>query len=224
MNSRLLPFHPSHISRACTRPYRRSTLDLISSSVRRHHTGVADKDQTTPLPPSFRSLYRLFLRATSASVLAHPKATNRLRRLWRPIFDEAARVIRQIDDDRLPASQRNSLVRWYMRWERRVDNTLSLLYRSAVSGGLPHRVTQNLSHMIDANATLRSPIQPSKRPWRGQLPPDAPEYRIRPVKPLPPAQVEAGLHFHRARRLLGELVGMAEGWSGISLGRTQQRR
>ena len=105
-----------------------------------------------------------------------------------------------------------------------VDNTLSLLYRSAVSRGLPHRITQNLSHMSLIDAKIRNPIQPTKRPWRGQLPQNAPEYERQPIKPLTPAQVEHDSHYHLARRFLGELVGMAEGWSGISLGRTQQRR
>ena len=105
-----------------------------------------------------------------------------------------------------------------------VDNTLSLLYSSAVSRGLPHRITQNLSHMVLIDATIRTPIQPLKRPWRGQLPRDAPEYQRKPVKPLTPAQVEQDSHYHLVRRFLGELVGMAEGWGGISLGRTQQRR
>ena len=74
------------------------------------------------------------------------------------------------------------------------------------------------------DAKIRNPIQPTKRPWRGQLPQNAPEYERQPIKPLTPAQVEHDSHYYLARRFLGELVGMAEGWSGISLGRTQQRR
>ncbi|KAI8978224.1 hypothetical protein BD414DRAFT_421979 [Trametes punicea] len=179
---------------------------------------------TPPLLPSFRSLYRLFLRATSASVLAHPDATATLRKLWRPVFDEAVRAIRRIDDDSTPASRREILTRWYYRWERRVDNTIPLLYSSAVSRGLPHRLTQNLSQIIRANENLRDPSRPSQRPWRGQLSPDAPEYKRKPIKPIPAKQAELGMQFRIAPRLLGELVGMAEGWGGVTLGRTQRQR
>ena len=63
------------------------------------------------LPMKFRSVYRLFLRALSASVLHHPAATTNLRRLYRPVFVEAAAVCRSLDT---PAAQR-----WMSEWHQR---------------------------------------------------------------------------------------------------------
>ncbi|KAI0644933.1 hypothetical protein C8Q79DRAFT_912545 [Trametes meyenii] len=178
----------------------------------------------TPLPPTFRSLYRLFLRASAASVLSQPNATARLRKLWRPVFDHGVHAIRQMQDHRIPAARRDSLNVWYTRWEKQIDNTIELLYRSAISRGLPHRVTQNLHRIVQANQTLRDPLLPHKKPWRGQLPPTAPEYQRKPIRVLSPSQAELGALFRTAPRLLGEVIGMAEGWGGLSLGRTQRRR
>ncbi|KAI0764377.1 hypothetical protein BD413DRAFT_482581 [Trametes elegans] len=188
------------------------------------HLGTQETTTASPLPPTFRSLYRLFLRATAASVLAQPEATARLRKLWRPAFDHAVHIIRQMEDEKTPAARRDVLARWYSRWEARIDNTLTLLYSSAIARGMPHRVTQNLYRMIQSNQVLRDPSLPGKKPWRGQLPPDAPEYKVKPVKLLSPVQRELGQHFRCSPRILGEVVGMAEGWGGLSLGRTQRRR
>ncbi|KAI0667116.1 hypothetical protein C8Q78DRAFT_982785 [Trametes maxima] len=178
----------------------------------------------TPLPPAFRSLYRLFLRASAASVLSQPDATARLRKLWRPVFDHGVHAIRQMQDHRIPSARRDTLSVWYGRWEMQMDNTIELLYRSAVARGLPHRVTQNLHRIVQANQTLRDPLLPHKKPWRGQLSPTAPEYQRKPIKVLTPSQAELGALFRTAPRLLGEVIGMAEGWGALSLGRTQRRR
>ncbi|KAI9061447.1 hypothetical protein FKP32DRAFT_1575922, partial [Trametes sanguinea] len=175
------------------------------------------------LTSNFGSHYRLLRRAISASVLAHPDATSRLRKLWRPLFDEAARAIQQIEDEQAPLATHELLLHWYTRWEQRVDHTIPLLYSSAISRGLPHRITQNFRQMIRANQAIRDPTEPSKRPWRGQLPPDAPEYKPKAIKPLSEVHAELQHHFSLAPRLLGELFGMAEGWGGVSLGRTQRR-
>lgn len=50
------------------------------------------------LPSGFTSLYRIFLRATSASVLHHGPATRSLRRLYRPSFETAANAIRKLEN------------------------------------------------------------------------------------------------------------------------------
>ncbi|EIW54015.1 uncharacterized protein TRAVEDRAFT_153968 [Trametes versicolor FP-101664 SS1] len=195
----------------------------ILGSIRHTHGESAQPTLPSPLPPTFRSLYRLFLRATAASVLAHPDATSRLRKSWRAVFDHAANAVRQMEDARLSADQRDSLTHWYVQWESRMDNTISLLHSSAVSRGLPHQVTRNLSRMMDANCTLRDPSLPNKKPWRGQLSSDAPEYKRKRVKPTSPTQEEQKALFRACPRLLGDIVGMAEGWGGLSLGRTQRR-
>lgn len=74
---------------------------------------------TTPFSPHYISLYRLFLRSTAASVLADPEATSTLRRLWRPVFVQAAAVMRQLDRDDLPPEQREALTHWVTQWETR---------------------------------------------------------------------------------------------------------
>lgn len=243
----------------------------ILGPIRHTHGGSAQLALSRPLPPAFRSLYRLFLRATASSVLAHPDATSRLRKSWRAVFGHAANAVRQMEDARLSADQRDSLTHWYVQWESRgklvpgtpvdlpttltttlflprtmcalflkhcayyfavlpfytpvaVDNTISLLHSSAVSRGLPHQVTRNLHRMMDANSTLRDPSLPNKKPWRGQLSSDAPEYKRKRIKPTSPTQEEQKALFRACPRLLGEIVGMAEGWGGLSLGRTQRRR
>ena len=74
---------------------------------------------TTRLPADFTSLYRLFLRATGASVLNKGYPTQRLRRLWRPSFESAAQVVHRLQGALLQESERASLQRWYRMWEIR---------------------------------------------------------------------------------------------------------
>lgn len=75
-----------------------------------------------PLPPEFKSLYRLFLRTVSAAVLHHPQATRNLRRLWRPIFEVGAYVTKQHKKPVAKQSivpQRPFLGKWLKQWEQR---------------------------------------------------------------------------------------------------------
>ncbi|KAJ7840536.1 hypothetical protein B0H14DRAFT_2785033, partial [Mycena olivaceomarginata] len=72
-----------------------------------------------PLPSDFTSLYRLFLRTSSASVLHQNKSTKTLLR-------------------------RNEVEIWLQTWHLRIDNTLALLYTSCKTCGLSHRLTRNL--------------------------------------------------------------------------------
>ncbi|KAI0827682.1 hypothetical protein BC628DRAFT_149043 [Trametes gibbosa] len=213
---------PHRLLAADARPhlFRVSTLRRVAQNV---HTRARNTESPSPLPPTFRSFYRLFLRATSASVLAHPQATSRLRHLWRPIFDDAARAVRQVESDSLSTDQRAAVMRWYTQWEDRMDNTISLLCSSATSRGLPHRITHNLQQMALVNCTVRDPLRPPKRSWRGQLPPNSTEYQRKPKKPQTPTQTELYALFRTTPRLLGEIVGMAESWGRLSLGRTCRR-
>ena len=117
------------------------------------------------LPPEFKSLYRLFLRTASATVLHHPQATRNLRLLWRPAFDAAARVTNQYNDPRTDTAQRTLQGKWLKGWDQRskfyaktyvlfnkiihvVDNTLAMLYNSSQSRGLSHNLTRNLAHLV----------------------------------------------------------------------------
>lgn len=58
------------------------------------------------LPSTFKALYRLVLRASSASVLHQPTAKRNLFKLWRPTFDEAAQVIRNLQSHELNLVER----------------------------------------------------------------------------------------------------------------------
>lgn len=72
-----------------------------------------------PLPPSFTSVYRLFLRATSSSVLNHRSSTRRLRRLWRPTFSQAADVIRRLQSLSNTDKDAHVLTDWLKVWQER---------------------------------------------------------------------------------------------------------
>jgi hypothetical protein len=78
------------------------------------------------LPPTFTSLYRLVLRATSASVLHHTSATRGLRQLWRPTFQEASKVIRQLNDEFCEKAEREKSLEWLRVWERQSLYLVSL--------------------------------------------------------------------------------------------------
>jgi hypothetical protein len=69
------------------------------------------------LPSSFTTLYRLFLRASSASVLHHRAATGYVRTLWKPTFREAAVVTLKLQSQTLETPEREKLEKWRSRWE-----------------------------------------------------------------------------------------------------------
>ncbi|KAA1470506.1 hypothetical protein DENSPDRAFT_879758 [Dentipellis sp. KUC8613] len=99
------------------------------------------------VPSSFRSAYRLFLRAVSASVLHNKHAKRDLIRIWRPSFHDAAKVICKRDDRSLSAAERQRCEQWVDHWGQNLDNTMEFLLSSANSGGLAHKVTRNLSQL-----------------------------------------------------------------------------
>ncbi|THV06655.1 hypothetical protein K435DRAFT_644864 [Dendrothele bispora CBS 962.96] len=177
------------------------------------------------LPPSFTSLYRLFLRSTSTAVLHHKLARRNLRNLWRPVFVDAAKVSKQLQDPATSLSTRNDLQAWLDVWQRRMDNVLALLYSSSVSRGLPHQVMRNLNLLVyteHARASYkRLPV------WKPQLAPDAPEYRISPpsIKQMNKEERERRFKYFEdiARNTLGQVVKMAEGRDQIHLGRVRMK-
>jgi hypothetical protein len=72
----------------------------------------------TTLPFTFRSLYRLVLRACSSTVLHQPRATDRLRRLYRPVFNGAALKIQRYEAEQ-DAAKRVDIERWMLVWNQR---------------------------------------------------------------------------------------------------------
>ncbi|OCH93489.1 hypothetical protein OBBRIDRAFT_724673 [Obba rivulosa] len=177
---------------------------------------------SSPLPPAFTSLYRLFLRATAASVLHHRPAARRLRKLWRPTFEGAVRVIRKLESSEALGHEQQRLQRWYAVWEQRIDNTLSLLCTSADSRGLAHSLTKNLQQLYDQHADYQRSRLGTRSSWNPQLPPDSPEY-----KPLTGAKAIAVAKKREFRDrgwgALGEVIVMAEARQGMSLGRLRRR-
>ena len=82
---------------------------------------------THRLPPSFTSSYRLFLRASSASVLHHRVATHYVRTLWKLTFREAAVVIHKLQSPTLGNPERERLERWRCLWELSSESNVDVL-------------------------------------------------------------------------------------------------
>jgi hypothetical protein len=81
------------------------------------HLSIAVMGAAHKLPPPFTSSYRLFLRASSASVLHHRAATRYVRTLWKPTFREAAVVIHKLQSPTLGISEKEQLEKWRCLWE-----------------------------------------------------------------------------------------------------------
>ncbi|KAI0262211.1 hypothetical protein BC834DRAFT_925299 [Gloeopeniophorella convolvens] len=171
------------------------------------------------LPSSFKSLYRLFLRTTSASVLHHRAATRHIRQLWKPTFREAATVVCKIQHPSLKASRRARNESWLHLWEQSVDRTLALLSTSAQSRGLANNLTRNLSllHFRFQFYQQGRHYGHSQR-WQPQ------QGQYRPAKLPRPSDLKAHAFDDQCWGALEETVRMAEGKSGLSLGRMVFRR
>lgn len=85
---------------------------------------------SSALPSSFTSLYRLFLRTASASVLHHPPAVRHIRRLWRPFFEDGAQAAHLLarSDGASPEFMR--VRQWYNTFEQRSTPPCSSVYPS----------------------------------------------------------------------------------------------
>ncbi|KAL0955657.1 hypothetical protein HGRIS_001884 [Hohenbuehelia grisea] len=168
------------------------------------------------LPSALTSLYRLFLRTASTSVLHHRGATRNLRKLWRPTFVSAVQVIRQLEQAELGAARRAELEKWYATWDQRMDNTLALLCSSSLSRGLPHRLTRNLALLI-LGQHQRLSAQPVLR-WKPELIGVPTTISKKEEK-----QARWDEWDENAWAALGEVVSMAEARQKISLGRVTVR-
>ncbi|KAH9927812.1 uncharacterized protein B0H18DRAFT_932241 [Fomitopsis serialis] len=190
---------------------------------------------STRLPAEFTSLYRLVLRASAASVLNKGPATGRLRSVWRPGFERAAGVLHHLRGTSLTENERTTLQRWYSAWEVRMDKTLTLLSSSARSRGLAHHVTRNLSQLMWSydqalkHHTLWNQNIPRPR-WKPDLPPNHDQYKPAPIVPGSPMDIRMDVKSRRRQMSaelwysLGEVIMMAEGRDGLSLGRIKTRK
>ncbi|KAJ7672073.1 hypothetical protein B0H17DRAFT_184091 [Mycena rosella] len=168
------------------------------------------------LPSSFTSLYRLFLRTSTAAVLHQPRAAKNIRKLWRPTFDDGACVTAQLQAASLSAVQRSDLEIWLKTWHARVDNTLAMLYTSSKTHGLSHRLTRNLGLLVRAE---------QHRINRRRLP----EWKANPpanYNPERDLQLESKKQLEEAHAwdAIEEVVRMAEGRNEIVLGRISLKR
>ncbi|EKM81217.1 hypothetical protein AGABI1DRAFT_72102 [Agaricus bisporus var. burnettii JB137-S8] len=142
---------------------------------------------TTPviknLPADFRSFYRLFRRACSASVLHRSAETVALRNLYRYTFRRAGLVYMRYKTESPDDEANVKRKAWLDSWNQRMDNTLSLLYNSSHTRGLPHQITKYLGHFIFVQRFRHRHTKDQGLTWNPQLPRDSPEYKPRPKKP-----------------------------------------
>ncbi|KIM82415.1 hypothetical protein PILCRDRAFT_70613 [Piloderma croceum F 1598] len=177
------------------------------------------------LPPHFTSFYRLFLRATSAAVLHHSRSTRALRRVWRPTFHGAAEVIHRLQSCSRESPKRKELESWLKLWNARMDSTLNLLYSSSQTRGLSHELTGNMAEI--QHHYLKWAQRHFNGPWsiwKPQLDPTDPAYSpmhiIEKSRQRGERKKQRQSVFDRnAWGALGEVVRMAEGRDGVSLGR-----
>ena len=105
----------------------------------------------------------------------------------------------------------------FLNLNRTVDNTLSLLYTSATSRGLAHKLTRNmhaLSHR--RKGWLHTAYERTGAPWRPTGVPMQPKPNKRQTDRNEPGEL--------AWNMVGEVVRMAEGRDQLTLGRVPPRQ
>ncbi|KAF8957341.1 hypothetical protein BDZ97DRAFT_112138 [Flammula alnicola] len=169
------------------------------------------------LPASFRSLYRLFLRTSSAVVLHHPRASRNLRRRWRPVFDEAAKVTREVQHDSYSSERSKDRVEWLKTWHSRMDNTLEFLYTASQSRGIPHQAARTLAYMIGNERQHAITKVLSRREWQ---PADPKPLTLKQIKNAEKKQ-DSERFKENSLGALDEVVRMAEASGNLILGRNK---
>ncbi|KAF8312209.1 hypothetical protein DL93DRAFT_1325060 [Clavulina sp. PMI_390] len=186
------------------------------------------------LPPSFRSLYRITLRALSASVAHHRAAARNMRRLYRPTFDQAAAVHMS------PASMERAS--WLAEFDKRMDNTIAFLIVSATVNSTAHKVTQSSALQLHAqlassHSSSSSSSSSLPSPSSSPLLNEGPVIKWDPLNPSHAADLAAKRAARRAKTserkkriadaavrnewAVREVRSMAEGMGGIVLGRKE---
>ncbi|TFL02868.1 hypothetical protein BDV98DRAFT_504779 [Pterulicium gracile] len=171
------------------------------------------------------SLYRLFLRTTTSSVLYHKVATLNLKSLYRFEFRNAAASVKKLEAATTPQTHLQARLQ---QWNERADNTLALLYNSSLYRGLPHRLTHNLALFVLGHHQRRRFAQKYSGVWKANLPANSPEYKLPQVRNLggkrsPRQQGEDALNAG-AFNALDEVVRLAEGRNKIFMGRMTTTR
>lgn len=101
------------------------------------------------------------------------------------------------------------------------NNLLSFMHASALSRGLPHKTVQNLSRL---NMQEEAFSRRKEKPWIARLPPNDAVYRMATVEDSRQwkaalRQKEEAAQANHAWNMLLETTKMAEGQSGLVLGR-----
>jgi len=176
----------------------------------------------TRLPASFTSLYRLFLRTASAAVLHHRSARINLITRWRPIFDAAARVTKELEYSPQSSSVwRQARIDWLAVWNERIDRTLALLYTSCHSRGLPHQLIRNLAYLRGSQRQKIRLMQARRKVWDPRnkaLPTNPQPLKVKDINALAKRQKDAQFESN-ADGALSEVIRMAEGCGSLTLGR-----
>jgi len=175
------------------------------------------------LPASFTSLYRLFLRTASASVLHHRTARLNLITRWRPTFDVAAKLTRELEHSPQDSTStwRQERIDWLKIWNERVDHTLALLYSSCHSRGLPHQLVRNLAYLRGSEKQRMWQIRARRNAWDPRnkaLLNKIPTVKVKDLNSLAKRRKEAQFESN-ADGALSEVIRMAEGCANLTLGR-----
>ncbi|KZT54845.1 hypothetical protein CALCODRAFT_510502 [Calocera cornea HHB12733] len=173
-----------------------------------------------PLPARFTSLYRLVLRASAAGVKHHAGARNNLRAIYRPVFEDAATVVKELERK---AEHDEAKERWYADWEERMHNSISMLILSAspLKSTVPHRAMRNLSRMRFTvvypliSQMLHGPVR-----WNPQKPKSAMTRKENRL--LNPGMDDKIRMWNGADNVLKEAMEAAEGSARVVLGRIEK--
>ncbi|KAL4071346.1 hypothetical protein V8B97DRAFT_2023898 [Scleroderma yunnanense] len=179
------------------------------------------------LPPPFKALYRLVLRASSASVLHKKTARRNLIKLWRPTFDSAVHVIRDLESSKLTPVERFRCEELLGTWQKRMDDTLSFLLSSTQSRGVPHGVIRNLNILSNKHRSwVRTSYYGGVKRWSPHHPPSSREYDPMSLLPKDARAMKIRAKKRETKQVdelcwnaLGEVVRMAEARHHLSLGR-----
>lgn len=176
-----------------------------------------------PVPPEFKSLYRLFLRGLLRAVGNQYGPFGNLRKLYRPLFRTAARNIIKLDDAGRQAQHEN-LRRWIQTWDQRMDGTLALLANAGRTYGLPSTLLHNLGQMHMRVRTRYLPLHRYPQ-WNAKLVPSSQAYETPQYRPGT-RETKKRLQELRWKALdedvynpVGEAIKLAEGTGNLSLGR-----
>jgi hypothetical protein len=203
------------------------------------------------LPAEFSFLYRLFLRASSATTLHNATSKRCLRRLYRPSFEAAATIIHRLQCLNETSGEAETLRRKLAIFDERgeysskcflmcvievvsysANNALAFMLSSSRSRGLPHDVMKQLTHLELTNYYwVTQHASHPKRIWDPQLPHNSEEYTLYPPTRYSRTAVksfrkrEEDFEFrNKMWGPLGEAIQMSQGRDNLICGKAQFNR